>query len=94
MLALALLIGLQFVVAWVSVRSSAVGRLVKAEPSRLLYRCRLLPGRTRQERMTEEVRSAVRAQGVGPLADVDAVVLETDGPSRWSPARRPAPPPP
>jgi uncharacterized membrane protein YcaP (DUF421 family) len=78
--ALVLLIGLQFAISWLSVRSSAVGRLVKAEPSLLLYRGCLLPGRLRQERVTEEeVRSAVRAQGVGSLAEVEAVVLETDG---------------
>jgi uncharacterized membrane protein YcaP (DUF421 family) len=79
-LALALLIGLQFVISWLSVRSSAVGRLVKAEPSLLLYRGCLLPGQLRRERVTEEeVRSAVRAQGIGSLAEVEAVVLETDG---------------
>ncbi len=38
LVAFALLIGLQYVVAWLSVRSATVSRLVKAEPALLLYR--------------------------------------------------------
>ncbi len=41
--AFALLILLQYVIAWLSVRSSAVSRLVKAEPALLAYNGRLLP---------------------------------------------------
>ena len=79
-LALAVLIGLQFAISWLSVRFSLVSRLVKSEPTLVLYGGRLLPGKLRQERVTEEeVRAAVRAQGVGSLADVAGVVLETDG---------------
>ncbi len=80
LLALALLVGLQFAVTWSSVRSSAVARLVKSEPSLLLYRGECLHRRMRRARVTEEeVRSAVRDQGIGALNEVEAVVLETDG---------------
>jgi uncharacterized membrane protein YcaP (DUF421 family) len=78
--AFALLIGLQFVVAWLSVRSKTVARFVKAEPSLLVYRGEMLDGALRAQRVThEEILAAVRAQGVASLAAVEAVVLETDG---------------
>lgn len=79
-LALALLISLQFAVTWLSVRSQAVSRVVKAEPALLLFRGEFVPDAMRRERVTEdEVRAAVRSQGIGSLEEVDAVVLETDG---------------
>ena len=78
-LALALLIGLQFVITWLSVRSPTVDRLVKSEPALLLYRGRLLRDQMRRARVVEgEVRAAVRDQGVASLDQVAAVV-ETDG---------------
>src|SRR5688572_1841084 len=40
--AFALLVGLQFVITWLSVRSSAVESLVKSEPALLLYRGQFL----------------------------------------------------
>jgi uncharacterized membrane protein YcaP (DUF421 family) len=80
LVAFALLIGLQFVITWLSVRSSAVGGLVKAEPGLLLYRGRFLREALRRERVTEdEVRAGVRAQGIADVDAVEAVVLETDG---------------
>ena len=79
-LAFALLIVLQFVVAWLSVRSDTVRRLVKLEPRLLLYQGKYLHSAMRAERVTaEEVRSAVRKQGIAALEQVDSVVLETDG---------------
>jgi uncharacterized membrane protein YcaP (DUF421 family) len=77
--AFATLIGLQYVVAWLSVRSEAVNRLVKSEPTLLVYRGQLLHGALRRQRVTEgEVLAAVRSEGLGSLEDVEAVVLETD----------------
>lgn len=79
-LAFALLIALQYAIAWLSVRSAAVGRLVKSEPTLLLYRGVFLAGALRRERVTEgEVRAAVRGCGIASLEGVRAVVLETDG---------------
>ncbi|MBZ0304430.1 MAG: DUF421 domain-containing protein [Anaerolineae bacterium] len=75
-----LLIGMQFLIAWMSVRSSAVRQLVKAEPALLFYRGAFLNRVMRMERVTEdEVRAAIRAQGVASMNAVEAVVLETDG---------------
>lgn len=79
-LALALLIVLQFLVAWFSVHSQTMRRLVKAEPSLLFHEGRYLDAVLRRERVTrEEVVAAIRAAGQARLDQVGAVVLETDG---------------
>lgn len=78
--AFALLIGLQFVVTWSSVRWPAFSQLVKAEPTLLFYHGRMLNKPLREQRVTEsEVRAAVRASGHAQLSEVEAVILETDG---------------
>jgi uncharacterized membrane protein YcaP (DUF421 family) len=78
--AFALLIFMQFLVTWLSVRSSKVSHLVKATPSLLLYRGKFLWRTMKAERVTEgEIRAAVREQGIANVEDVEAVVLETDG---------------
>lgn len=79
-LAFALLIGLQFIVTWGSVRLPWLKRLVTGEPRMLLYRGECLPKAMRQARINaDELRAAVRQQGIGSLQAVEAVVLETDG---------------
>lgn len=79
-LALALLVGLQFVITWSSVRARWVRRLVTGEPSLLLYRGAFLPDALRRVRVTEdEVRAGIRSAGLAALDDAEAVVLETDG---------------
>ena len=78
--AFALLCGLQYAVTWLSVRSAAFQAAIKAEPTLLFYRGGYLDAQLKAERLThEEVLAALRSQGVGDLADVEAVVLETDG---------------
>jgi uncharacterized membrane protein YcaP (DUF421 family) len=80
LLAFALLILMQFIVTWLSVRSAMVRHLVKAEPSLLLYRGQFLRSVMKTERVTEgEIRTAIREQGIANVEDVEAVVLETDG---------------
>ncbi|MEX0760714.1 MAG: YetF domain-containing protein [Tistlia sp.] len=80
LLAFALLCGLQYAVAWLSVRSERFQGLIKAEPSLLFFRGRYLEATLRRERVThEEILAAVRAQGFAELSAVAAVVLETDG---------------
>lgn len=79
-LAFVLLIGLQFVVTWSSVRVDWVRRLATGEPMMLLYRGECLPAAMRQARVAEEeVRAVVRSAGHANLGEVHAVVLETDG---------------
>jgi uncharacterized membrane protein YcaP (DUF421 family) len=78
--AFALLILLQFLITWLSVRTKAVRKLARATPQLLLYHGQLLDGPMRAERVTEsEVLQAVRSQGMLSLSEVVAVVLETDG---------------
>lgn len=78
--AFALLVGLQYVITWSSVRVGWVRRLVTGEPMLLLYRGALLPDSLRRARVTEdEVRAAVRSAGLASMEAVRAVVLETDG---------------
>ena len=80
LLAFTLLISLQWGVAWLSIRSQRWCDLVKSEPRLLVYRGQFLDAAMRAERITaNEVRSAIRSAGTASLADVEAVVLETDG---------------
>lgn len=79
-LAFALLIGLQFVITWSSIRSEWIRRLVTGEPRLLFYHGEFLSAELRRARVTdEEILAAVRAAGLASLEDVDAAVLETDG---------------
>ncbi|CAN5545836.1 DUF421 domain-containing protein [soil metagenome] len=77
--ALALLAGLQYAVAWASVHSRRIERLVKSSPT-LLYPHGFLHEAMRRERVTaDEVTQAARGQGHADLGSVGAVVLDTDG---------------
>ena len=80
LVALAMLIVLQFAITWSSVRWYWVRRIVTGEPSLLVHRGRYLQGALRRARVTEqEVHAAVRDGGYAALDGVEAVVLETDG---------------
>ncbi|HSH46220.1 MAG TPA: YetF domain-containing protein [Longimicrobiales bacterium] len=80
LLAFALLLLLQFVITWASVRWDAFQNVVKATPRLLVYQGQPLEDAMRSERITtEEVDAAVRQQGVPGLRAAFAVVLETDG---------------
>lgn len=74
--AFTLLIGLQYVITWLSVRSRRVENLIKAEPSLLYFNGRFLHEALKGERVTE---AEVRSQGLSEMESVAAVVLETDG---------------
>jgi uncharacterized membrane protein YcaP (DUF421 family) len=78
--AFVLLAGLQYLVAWISVRSPRFSDLVKSEPTLLLHHGRFLEGAMRTQRVTRaEVLAALRSSGVVEPGQVAAVVLETDG---------------
>ena len=79
-LAFGLLVGLQWSITWLSVRSGIVERWVKAQPWLLLFQGQWQQEALQQARVTESgLRAALRAQGMTALEDVEAVVLETDG---------------
>jgi len=79
-LALGLLILLQYGVAWTTMRASWARRLIKSEPALLLYRGDLIPDALIRARIArDEVLAAVRGAGKLRLGEVGAVVLEADG---------------
>lgn len=78
--ALAMLIALQYVVAWGIVRSPRFHGVVTSEPRLLFHRGEFLRGAMRDERLGEdELRAAVREQGLSSMDEVAAVVIETSG---------------
>ena len=80
LLAFAVLIGAQYVIAALCVRFPMVGRLIKSDPRLLVCHGRLLDkhcGRSGSRSMRFVPSCA--AAGTRPLEEVGAVVLETDG---------------
>lgn len=79
-LALALLVALQFAVAWLTVRVRWFERLVKSRPVAVFRRCEFDEAVMLRERLArDEVLMAIRRSGFHDLDRVFMVVLETDG---------------
>jgi uncharacterized membrane protein YcaP (DUF421 family) len=79
-LALAILIALQFGVAWASSRSRRVNAIVKSQPRVLFRGGEFVRDAMRDERISEdEVRAAAREASVATMDEVDLVVLESSG---------------
>lgn len=79
-LALALLVYLQFAITWLSVRSPRFRNLIKGEPTLLVHDGQYLHSALVRQRVTqEEIDAALRDSGKSDLAQVMSVVLETDG---------------
>jgi uncharacterized membrane protein YcaP (DUF421 family) len=75
-----LLIGLQYSITWLSVRYKPVKKLITSRPSLLLYKGEVLNDVLKKQRITiEEIYVAARKKGIGSLADIDAMILETAG---------------
>lgn len=78
--ALLLLILLQYAITWMSVRSPAFNRVIKAEPAMLFFRGTFLYASMKRERVTrDEVLAAIRDAGILSLSGVEAVVLGSSG---------------
>lgn len=79
-LALALLVYLQYAITWLSVRSQWVTDLVKGEPTLLVRDGVFLNKAMKSSRVTqEEILAALRQQGFDEISEAACVVLETDG---------------
>lgn len=79
-LAMALLTSLQFIITWASTRTAWVRRIVTGEPLMLLYRGEFIASSMQKARVTQdEIQAAIRSNGLSDIADVEAVVLETEG---------------
>ena len=75
-----LLIFLQFLITWISVRTEMFKELITSQPVLLFYKGRLLKDVMKKERITEEeLYMSLSKEGVGELEKVDAIVLETTG---------------
>ena len=78
--AFALLVALQWVFASLRRRSDRFARLVDAPPALLYHGRRPVEAALRRHRLTEsDLHSAARANGMGSLDDVEAVILQADG---------------
>ena len=79
-LAFSLLLFLQYITSWLSVRSDFINSLVKATPRLLFYNGRFDEWALKKERVSKsEILQAVRSEGHVSLDNIQAVVLETDG---------------
>lgn len=80
LLAFALLLGLQRLLAFLSMKSQAFYKLTNNNPSLIAYGGRYLDDAMRDANLTaRDVEAAVRASGVASVGQVEAIVLETDG---------------
>jgi uncharacterized membrane protein YcaP (DUF421 family) len=80
LLALGLLIGLQFTITWCSVRFSRFSHVVKSEPALLVFNGAVLETAMRRARVVEaELLAVLRSEGIHDLQSVHGVVLESDG---------------
>lgn len=91
LVALGLLILMQFVVTFFSVRSRWFADAIRSEPALLARNGAFCREAMKRERVTEdETLSAVRSSGGHGIADVETVILESDGSISVALARRPS----
>lgn len=78
--ALGLLIFLQYIVTFASVRSSSVAKAIRSEPTLLVRNGSFCHDAMMRQRITEdEIKSAARSSGRESLDQVANIVLESDG---------------
>ncbi|MGY6501477.1 MAG: DUF421 domain-containing protein [Acidimicrobiales bacterium] len=79
-LAFAVLVALQWIFALARDRGFRITRLLHAEPALLYHRGEILEAAMRRHRIGEDdLLGAARKNGRGSLAEVDAIVLESNG---------------
>jgi uncharacterized membrane protein YcaP (DUF421 family) len=80
LVAVVVLLGLDFVLRELSRRSRRLRVAVEGEPRLLVRHGRVLQRAVQEEGLDiDDIRSAVRAHGLARIEDVDQAVLETDG---------------
>ncbi len=80
LIAVLTLLGLDYGLNLLTGRSRRLRRAIEGEPRLLVRDGRLLTKALREEKVEpDEVRAAIRAQGVARVEDVRLAVLETDG---------------
>jgi uncharacterized membrane protein YcaP (DUF421 family) len=74
------LIFMQFLLTWLSVRIKSFKKVITSQPSILLYKGEVIDENLKKERITiEEINNALRQKGYSGLSDIDIIVLETTG---------------
>jgi uncharacterized membrane protein YcaP (DUF421 family) len=74
------LIAIQVALAKLAAYSPMAERIINGSPTRLLSHGKFIHHALKKERVTEEeVRAAIREEGLTRVEDADAVVLENDG---------------
>jgi uncharacterized membrane protein YcaP (DUF421 family) len=80
LVAVIVLLGLDFILRESSRRSRRLRKALEGEPRLLIRHGRVLQRALQEEGLEiEDVESAVRAHGLARIEDVDQAVLETDG---------------
>jgi uncharacterized membrane protein YcaP (DUF421 family) len=80
LVAVVILLGLDFMIRELSRRSRRLRVAVEGEPRLLVRHGQVLQRALQEEGLdTDELKSAVRAHGLARIDDVDQAVLETDG---------------
>jgi uncharacterized membrane protein YcaP (DUF421 family) len=80
LVAFALLVGLQFWVAWLRSRWPALTTVFTNPPVLLYFQGEFLSGPMNEERVTKaELRAAARGKKVASMDEIEAIVLESDG---------------
>ncbi|MFC6268691.1 DUF421 domain-containing protein [Frigoriflavimonas asaccharolytica] len=80
LLAIALLIFLQFVITSITVRSRFFKKIISNTPTLIYYKGELLHPTMKKERISiGEINKSVREAGHANFDDIDAIVLETTG---------------
>ncbi|MHC1757653.1 MAG: DUF421 domain-containing protein [Methanosarcina sp.] len=78
--AFTVLIGMQYAVTWLTVRSDVIKGIIRGEASLVYYNGEYLKDSMKRSRVVEsEIEQSVRNQGYANLEHVGAVILETDG---------------
>lgn len=79
-LSFSLLVFLQFLTSWLSIRSDFFQHIIKSSPKLLYYKGDFDAFAMKKERVSRvEILQAVRSNGNASIDEVLAVVLETDG---------------
>jgi len=80
LVAFAMLAGLQWIVARLSIAWAPIKKATRSEARMLLEDGEFIEKAMRDERITHaELEQAARTQGFGDLSDIAAIVLESDG---------------
>jgi uncharacterized membrane protein YcaP (DUF421 family) len=80
LLAAAVLLAINTVIAWMRLRSPRLRHLVEGTPTLLVLRGKPISGQLRREGIDQEtLEAALREHGIENLTDVEMAVLEIDG---------------